>query len=113
MIPLDEQIGKLATDARGIQRPRAGVRGGPSTATVRWDAPGRDGGSDVTSYRVQVLRVTPSGHVTHRTVRLAGPTARAKVLHLAPGTYRFRVCAVNEVGRSPWSALSQIGRAHV
>ncbi|UFN44134.1 carboxypeptidase regulatory-like domain-containing protein [Nocardioides okcheonensis] len=87
-----------------IWEARSGARGGRSTATARWGFPA-DGGA-VVSYRVQVRGVTPSGRTVRRTVVVRDASARALEIALAPGTYRFRVCAVDASGRSAWSDFS-------
>jgi hypothetical protein len=89
-----------------IQKARSGTRGGPSNATARWAVPVDDGGSAVAHYRVQAVKLKPSGAVVRRTTRLAGPSAASLVVRLTSGTYKFRVSAVNEVGRSTWSTYS-------
>jgi hypothetical protein len=115
------------TDQRGVARPRGGgcdigahelddaadVTGpsaptavaadaGDGRATVRWSAPGSDGGSPVTGYVV-----TPYvGDVAQQTTLVADVTA-AVLTGLVNGvTYTFRVRATNAVGAGPESAPS-------
>jgi hypothetical protein len=68
---------------------------GSASATVEW-APGGDGGSPITSYRVQVR----TGTTVVRTVSGISPTVTSTVVTgLTNGTtYNFRVRAVNAVG---------------
>ena len=101
---LDE--GFSPASAPTIRKARSGAKGGPSTATARWAVPLDDGGSAVTGYRVQVLKLKPSGAVIRRTTRLAEPSAQSLVMRLTAGTYKFRISAVNDVGRSTWSTYS-------
>ena len=73
-------------------------------ATLQWTAPGSDGGSPVTSYRIeasveggawQSLRDTDDARTT------------IEIPDLAPGTaYRFRVAAINSVGAGAYSEPS-------
>jgi Ca2+-binding RTX toxin-like protein len=76
-----------------------------SAALVRWAAPTRNGGAAITAYHIRVLN--PAGDQVGP-LRSASPAARSRVVRgLVNGrAYRFRVAAVNEIGRSPFSALS-------
>ncbi len=76
---------------------------GNASATVGW-TPGADGGSAITSYRVQVR----TGTTVVRTVSNIAPTAVSTVItQLTNGTaYNFRVRAVNAVGVGPLSTPS-------
>ena len=75
-----------------------------ASALVRWTAPG-NGGSVITSYRVQVLNATGA---QVGSIRVASSAARSLlVTGLANGNrYRFRVQAVNANGRGAFSAQS-------
>ncbi|WP_200956447.1 peroxidase family protein [Nocardioides sp. Soil777] len=77
---------------------------GNASATVNWTAPANNGGSAITSYRVQV-RV---GTNVIRTVTNIAPTATSTVVTaLTNGTaYNFRVRAVNAIGVGALSAAS-------
>ena len=67
-----------------------GVAGGRVTATARWStAP--SGGSPVTAYKVVALRMSTTGRVVRRTGFTAAAAARAKVVRLPKGRYRFTV----------------------
>ena len=82
-----------------------GVAGGRVTSTARWStAP--SGGSPVTAYKVVALRMSTTGRVVRRTGFTAAAAARAKVVRLPKGRYRFTVAAVNRVGTGRASARS-------
>lgn len=75
---------------------------GNLSANVTWTQPG-NGGSPVTSSRVQVL----VGTTVQRTVTVTGAVTSVVVTGLTQGTtYTFRVRAVNAVGTGPLSAAS-------
>jgi Ca2+-binding RTX toxin-like protein len=84
----------------------SGAAGAPVNATVRWSAPPSDGGSPITAYRIQAIRILANGldGATTQTTRVA--TARSFVFVLSAGNYRFVVTAVNAVGASAPSARS-------
>lgn len=76
------------------------------TAKLRWrpylvvDRP-------VTRYRVKAMRVSDSGAVLGTTYRHVGGDRVSLTVPLPQrGTYQFRLRAMNEVGRSNWSARS-------
>ena len=89
----------------------SGDAGGPATAVVRWDAPTSDGGSDLLSYEVLVLEVGSSGRIERRGVVRADADAERRRVRLPAGRYRFRVAAVNAVGRARWSERSDAARS--
>jgi hypothetical protein len=76
---------------------------GDRTVRLTWLAPSTNGGAPITDYIVQ--RSADNGR-TWRTVNDGVSTAHiVTVSGLTNGhRYRFRVAAVNEVGRGPWSA---------
>ena len=76
---------------------------GNAQATVRWAAPA-NGGSPITSYRIQVR----TGATVVRTITGIAPGAASSVVTgLTNGTaYNFRVRAVNAIGVGPLSAAS-------
>jgi Ca2+-binding RTX toxin-like protein len=76
---------------------------GNAQATVSW-TPGSDGGSPITSFRVQIR----TGTTVVRTVTGISPTATSTVVTgLTNGTaYNFRVRAVNAIGVGPLSTAS-------
>ena len=81
-----------------------GVAGGRVTATARWST--APSGSPVTAYKVVALRMSTTGRVVRRTGFTAAAAARAKVVRLPKGRYRFTVAAVNRVGTGRASARS-------
>jgi hypothetical protein len=91
---------------------KSGKAGGKVTATASWRAPRTNGGSRVTSYRVVAQRISATGKVLKTTTSgTIKPAARSAALRLRAGTYRFRVVAVNAVGKSAMSAGSNAVRA--
>jgi hypothetical protein len=84
-----------------------GAAGAPITVVGNWAAPGSNGGSAITSYRVTAIRLNANGTLSAVTVtRTAVATARTLSLTVPAGNYRIRVVAVNAVGTSANSALS-------
>jgi hypothetical protein len=100
-----------APSAAGIGRASSGASGGRATARAAWRAPGSNGGSPVTSYRVEAMRLNASNHVVARVHATTGASARAATMRLAKARYRFRVQARNALGAGAWSAASNIVRA--
>ncbi len=86
----------------------SGIAGGAINATATWLAPGNNGGSAITGYRVNALRVNAAGTVLATTVSALQPaTSRTLVMALpVAGTYRFTIQAVNAVGTSAQSGRS-------
>ena len=82
-----------------------GVSGSPrdSAVSLTWAAPGSDGGSPITGYRI-----TPFIGANAQTPVLTGNTATGfTVTNLTNGTtYTFKVAAINAVGTGPDSAAS-------
>ena len=74
-----------------------------TTATIAWDAPSSDGGSEITNYRVEVS----SNCKNYTTVTRTASTSLAQnVSNLKPGLkYCFRVSAINARGTSPSSTV--------
>ncbi len=70
---------------------------------LNWQPPASDGGSPITSYRVQYRK---QGNTTWRNAPLQGPTPTAHTfVNLSPRTaYQFRVAAINLVGVGPYAA---------
>lgn len=97
-------------DAPVIGRARQGDRRGAITASIDWSPPASTGGSAITGYKVTALQMSsaaPNATVVSRTDSAVLPgTARFLEMTLSLGNYRFVVVAINAVGTSPESALS-------
>jgi len=79
------------------------------TATANWTAPGNNGGSAITGYKITAVQMTAGGTPTGVTVAAtAAATARTVSVTLPGGSYRFEVRATNAVGDSPASARSAL-----
>ena len=93
--------------APAIGQAKAGAKGGKSTAVAKWRAPSFDGGTAVTGYKVLALKIGKNGKVTRviRSDMVDADKLKLK-MQLPDGKYRFRVLAVNDVGKSPKSARS-------
>jgi hypothetical protein len=90
----------------------SGAPRGPVTANVRWYAPASTGGTPVTSYRLQALRLDSHQRVVHTiTSGKISSNVRGVSVRLAKGRYRFRLVAINAVGTSTWSSTSRIVQA--
>jgi hypothetical protein len=89
----------------GIGTASAGRVGGAATAFARWRAPSTNGGMAITRYEVNAQRIL-RGRVVQQRTFLRSATTRVTQLSLARGTWRFRVRAVNAVGKSAFSAFS-------
>ena len=88
-------------------RGNSGAPGGRDTVTATWVAPASNGGSAITSYMVSAQRVRANGSLgPSRAVAVKPARARSANLALASGAYRFKVRAVNGIGGSAWSNLS-------
>ena len=76
---------------------------GPDSILLAWDAPAADGGARVTGYAIQRIGPNNNSWITHRTN--TGTTATTFTdTGLQPATrYRYRVAAINSVGRGDWS----------
>lgn len=73
-------------------------------ATLRWTAPGDDGGSAVTAYR---LEESVEGGAWNALGDTGDARTTIDVIDLTPGvTYQFRVAALNAVGVGSFSAAS-------
>jgi titin len=77
-----------------------------TTATIAWDLPASNGGSAITSYRVEVSSNCSSYTTLSRT---ASNSLAQSVTNLKPGLrYCFRVSTINSVGISPASTVLQL-----
>jgi hypothetical protein len=77
-----------------------------TTATITWDAPASDGGSEITNYRVEFSSNCKNYTIVSRT----GSTSLTQnVSNLKPGLkYCFRVSAINARGTSPSSTVREL-----
>ncbi|MCX6397208.1 MAG: fibronectin type III domain-containing protein [Propionibacteriales bacterium] len=115
----DDPTGVLTSDPKTVvvtTKPSApkigtavsGAVGGTRNATVKWAAPSSNGGAGITSYKVVATKLV-GGKVTATYTSSARPaSARSYVWALPAGSYKFRVIAYNSVGRSPYSAYSNL-----
>ena len=103
-------VNPSATSRPVIGTAAAGAAGGAVTATARWTPPTSTGSAPITAYEVTALLMSstaPNATVIGiSTFPVLGPTIRSKVLTLTPGIYRFQVVALNAVGFSPSSVMS-------
>jgi len=81
----------------------SGIIGGTIDATARWTAPGSNGGSAITGYRVTAV---PSAGGANTVVTVGPSTSLTMVL--PAGNYRFMVAAINAVGTGANSGLSTL-----
>ena len=89
-----------------------GRRGGAVTATARWRAPSSARTVAAKGYKVRAVRVGQHGKVLGKvTSHKLSASARSHTMKLRSGTYRFQVRAINKVGASNWSKLSNKVRA--
>ena len=87
----------------------AGTAGGTVTATARWNPPTSTGGSAITGYRVNALRMSSTGAVLSTSISGLQPaTSRSVTMTLRAGNYRFTVQAVNAAGTGAASARSNL-----
>jgi Ca2+-binding RTX toxin-like protein len=102
---LSNAVSPLAPTVAGAPTIGTAVPGNTS-ATVNWTPPASNGGSPITGYEVRVVNVATNAQVG--ALRPAGPAATSLVVTgLTNGTqYRFQVRALNGVGASAYSALS-------
>lgn len=77
-----------------------------TTATIAWDAPAADGGSEITNYRVEFS----SNCKNYKTLsRAASDSSTHNINSLKPGfKYCFRVSAINARGTSPSSTVLEL-----
>ena len=80
------------------------VSGGPSSVTVRWEAPA-DGGAPITGYTVTLTPRSDDFPTVVKEVGGASSTVTFTDLRLG-AKYRATIVAHNEVGSSPGSAAS-------
>eukprot|EP00850_Spirogloea_muscicola_P023099 SM000328S12469 [mRNA] locus=s328:19945:26895:- [translate_table: standard] len=83
-----------------------------TSLTVGWRPPSHDGGSPITSYRLEMQLGASGGGGEPEGLRksscvYSGPSTSSAVAGLRPGaTYTFRLQAVNQFGASAWSTLT-------
>jgi hypothetical protein len=88
----------------------AGKRGGPRTGVARWTAPASTGGAPITAYVVTATKY--QGRKVLRTKSATVSASRRSYdMVVGAGKWRFRVAAVNRVGRGGFSALSNLVKA--
>jgi hypothetical protein len=83
----------------------AGRIGRPYTAYARWATPSTNGGAAITRYELFAERIS-NNRVVERRSYLRAASVRSTQLTLTSGVWRFRVRAVNAVGRSKLSSYS-------
>ncbi|MDE2787453.1 MAG: fibronectin type III domain-containing protein [Chloroflexota bacterium] len=88
----------------GVPQNLAAAADGENAIIVTWDAPADDGGSAITSYRVEQRAVTASGlgSASHRTVNANAQEYRHSGLAVG-STWQYRVQARNAAGWGEWS----------
>eukprot|EP00850_Spirogloea_muscicola_P004133 SM000017S02873 [mRNA] locus=s17:782615:788035:+ [translate_table: standard] len=83
-----------------------------TSLTVGWRPPSHDGGSPITSFRLEMQLGASGGGGESEGLRkfsciYSGPSTSSAVAGLRPGaTYTFRLQAVNQFGASAWSTLT-------
>jgi hypothetical protein len=88
----------------------AGKRGGPRTGVARWTAPASTGGAPITAYVVTATKY--KGRKVLRTKSATVSASRRSYdMVVGAGKWRFRVAAVNRVGRGGFSGLSNLVKA--
>ena len=76
------------------------------SATVHWEKPESDGGSEITSYIVEKREVTKDTWIT--VVTVAKDVMEAVASKLFEGNqYLFRVAAENKVGMGPFEEITE------
>lgn len=78
---------------------------GANQGTVTWSAPTSDGGSPITGYGVETIRVA-SGALINYTVTPATPRSHTTTGLTTGNAYRFQIYAINAVGTSVLYATS-------
>jgi len=96
--------------APGILAATQGANGGALTANANWAAPATTGGSAITNYRVTAFRMAADGvtPVGAPTVAITNAAQRTRSFTLPAGNYRFQVIAINALGDSAPSAMSNL-----
>jgi Big-like domain-containing protein/fibronectin type III domain protein len=106
------RVGAGAPPAPLIGSATRGAAGGLTTATIRWSAPAGARDAAIKGYQVTALRMSSraaNASVLRRIVAPVSPaSARAKVMILPAGLYRFTVVAINAAGRSSAADRSNV-----
>jgi Ca2+-binding RTX toxin-like protein len=106
------RVGPGAPPAPLIGTATRGAAGGVATATIRWSAPAGARDAEITGYQVTALRMksrAANAGVLRRIVAPVSPaSARAKVMTLPAGIYRFTVVALNADGKSSAAGRSNL-----
>ncbi|HEX2806263.1 MAG TPA: fibronectin type III domain-containing protein, partial [Kineosporiaceae bacterium] len=97
-----------APSAPVIGTAASGSTGGTITATAQWSAPANTGGSAITGYQVNAMRLAADGSVLGTTTSGLRPSSARSYSMTLPvgGQYVFTVVAVNAAGTSAPSATS-------
>ncbi len=99
------EVGPVRPAPTAPEQPAAPtVSGGPSSVTVRWEAPA-DGGAPITGYTVTLTPRSSDFPTVVKEVGGASPMVTFTDLQLG-AKYRATIVAHNEVGSSPGSAAS-------
>jgi hypothetical protein len=88
----------------------AGRRGGPKSGVARWTAPASTGGAPITAYVVTATKYQGRNVLRTKSATVSA-SRRSYDMVVGAGKWRFRVAAVNRVGRGGFSGLSNLVKA--